>query len=85
MAATNPIAFNNYEQALIDEFKRKYVTSKEICDRLGISCSGLSKALSRKTFPEPLNLKIGIHIWEREFIEPKIKEWKLRSFKNGKM
>ena len=62
-------------------FNAQYISSAEICKQMKITRAGLTKAITRGTFPPPLKLEFGVHLWQRDEIELKLVEWKEKQVK----
>lgn len=60
------------------EFKKRYISSNEICEHLQITASGLSRAVERGNFVPPMNVDSNIRLWDRAEVEPLLKAWKAR-------
>lgn len=62
------------------DFDKKYISSREILERLDITRPTLSQAHRgpRKLLPEPIVVSgYMLHLWEREVVEPILSGWKL--------
>ncbi len=61
-----------------DRFNEKYVSSREILKRLGVTRPTISKARTRGLLPDPIVIHDTlIFLWEREVVEPYIAAWEL--------
>lgn len=59
-------------------FDGKYVTSSEICKRLGVSRAAMTAARRRGMLPDPVSLNgTQIYLWEREVVQPYLEAWEL--------
>ena len=63
-----------------EEFDKAFVTSTELCERVGIHRSSVLYSVKRGKLPEPIIIRRkdgGTHIalWNREEIEPLIETW----------
>ncbi len=69
-----------------DEFDKKYITSKEICDRLRISKSTLLLGNKNGYLPEPITVAgISAYLWIREESADLLDAWeKLLNAKRNK-
>lgn len=57
-------------------FNENYITSIEICKRLGISRVALGQALRRGTLPKPIGIDgLRIHLWQRQEVEGALQQW----------
>lgn len=66
-----------------DRFTKQYISSNEICERLNITPSGLTKAVERGNFIEPLDVTSNVRLWERDAVEPLLKAWEQRLTKSS--
>jgi hypothetical protein len=57
------------------DFDARYISGREIRNRLGVAHCSLTFAHQRGDLPEPIIVGGGIHIWERAAIEPFLIEW----------
>lgn len=58
-----------------DAFRIAYVTTGEIQRRVNVSGAAISQAVKVGNFPKPMELDERMHIWPRETVEQKIKDW----------
>lgn len=57
------------------EFDAAYVTSSEICRRVGVTRASIVIAHNKGWLPEPVRLDKTINIWKRSEAEPLIVAW----------
>ena len=57
-------------------FNEKYITSREIGIRLGVTRTALLNARLKGTLPNAIYVDgANMYIWEREDVEPHIQKW----------
>ena len=57
-------------------FNEKYITSREIGIRLGVTRTALLNARLKGTLPNAIYVDgANMYIWEREAVEPHIQKW----------
>ena len=61
-----------------EAFEREYVTSAEVCRRVGVTRSALPAAKTKGWLPEPIVVENQFHLWRREIVEPYIETWAKR-------
>jgi predicted site-specific integrase-resolvase len=67
--------------SLQEHFDRTFISSSEVCQRLGIARSTLFHGARSGKLPEAIIIKrangVGAHImlWERDKAEPMLQEW----------
>lgn len=60
------------------EFEKKYITSSEICENLGVSRSTLQQARERGLLPEPIHAKgARVYFWERAKVAKHLEAWEI--------
>jgi len=60
------------------EFDALYMTSSEICNRLGVKRSSIVIARQRGALPAPIVVRgCKIHIWKRPEVLPYVERWEL--------
>lgn len=58
------------------EFDKVFISSKEVCERMGVQRSSLVHAYRRGTVPFPIQVNGGlVMLWYREAIEPHLVAW----------
>lgn len=58
------------------EFDTLYMTSSEICSRLGVKRSSIVVARQRGALPAPIVVQgCKIHIWKRPEVLPYVERW----------
>lgn len=60
-------------QAAFDEL---YISTGEICERMGVERSTVLNARRNGQLPDPILVANFVYIWERKFIEPYLVAWK---------
>lgn len=72
----------NKKQAPVNgqiEFEKKYITSAEITQRLGITRATVHGAKNRGLLPQPIEVDgLRCSLWLRKDIEPILKTWNTR-------
>lgn len=58
-----------------ERFNAAYITSSEICRRLGVTRGALVQARSKGKLPEAISVENHMMIWEREVAEPFVQAW----------
>lgn len=59
------------------EFDKKYITSKEVIEYVGVSRPALFAARNKGYLPGAISIADGkVIFWEREFIMPHLKLWR---------
>jgi predicted DNA-binding transcriptional regulator AlpA len=58
-------------------FDKAYITSGEICDRLGLCRTSVLQAKKRGTLPDSVMVGGTMLIWERAKVEPYLDAWSL--------
>ena len=58
------------------EFNRKYVTSRQIAQRLGVTRTAMFNARQKGMLPNPIYIEgVNFYIWERDAVEPYVAAW----------
>lgn len=61
-----------------ERFDEKYISSREILDRLQVSRPTISQARRRGLLPDPVVINDTlIYLWERATVEPYLASWEL--------
>lgn len=61
-----------------DRFNEKYISSREILQRLKVTRPTISKARARGILPDPIIIHDTlIYLWERETVTPFLDAWEL--------
>lgn len=59
------------------EFERRYISSTEICDEIGVTRAAVMVARRTGKLPNAIEINQGrLFLWEREFIRPFLEAWK---------
>lgn len=59
-------------------FKSRYITSIEVRERLSVTRTAVHHRRSTGALPGAIELEgIALTIWERDFIEPYIRDWEV--------
>lgn len=67
------VDFTAPEQA---SFDLQYMSSKEMCERMGVARSSLMHAYRRGTIPMPIQVNNGlVMLWVRTAVEPFLVAW----------
>lgn len=63
-------------QSAQDRFNERYISSKEIIDRVKVSRPTIASARRRGLLPDPVAVSETVtFLWERDEVEPFIKAW----------
>lgn len=57
------------------EFDATYVTSSEICRRVGVTRAAVIQARQKSLLPPPIMVESHLSIWKRSDVEEKIENW----------
>lgn len=59
-------------------FDRAYISSGEICRRMGVSRATVLQARRRGLLPDPIAIdNANVYVWERATVEPYLSAWAL--------
>ncbi len=58
-----------------EQFDKMYVTSSEICRRVGVTRAAVIQARAKNFLPEPIILEGTLSLWKREDVEGQIVLW----------
>lgn len=61
-----------------ETFNKTYVTSTEIGRRLGVTRSAVIQARQKGLLPDPIFVENHLVLWERDKVEPHVREWDKR-------
>lgn len=70
-----------------DLFKLRYITSIEVRERLNVTRTAVHHRRTSGALPGAIELEgIALTIWERDFIEPYIRDWEVAlNYKRAQM